>query len=349
MERQPLEVQTLYAELLERLAALEAERAIGHAQGVFVTKTVKGHVYYYFQHSDPGGVKRQTYIGKKSDALDAVVSSFESARVGVAAERSSVERLASLLRAGGAPMTDAPSARVLQSLAEAGVFRHGAVLVGTHAFVVMGNVLGVRWSGASLRTQDSDVAAGLHLSVAVPEAKADVPGVLESLEMGFLPVPSLSRTSPSTSFKVRGQALRVDLLTPARASGGRPVELPNLSAAAQPLKYLDYVMEGWVSTAVINGGAVAVNVPDPARFALHKLIVASERPVAMQAKQQKDLWQASQVLEVLLEDRPGDVVRAWDGLNERGASWVRKVEGSLRSLASSDSGLVDRLRAIVGI
>lgn len=348
MERQPLEVQTLYAELLERLAALEAERAIGHAQGVFVTKTVKGHVYYYFQHSDPGGVKRQTYIGKKSDALDAVVSGFERARVGVATERSSVERLASLLRAGGALMTDAPSARVLQSLAEAGVFRHGAVLVGTHAFVAMGNVLGVRWSGASLRTQDIDVAAGLHLSVAVPEAKADVPGVLESLEMGFLPVPSLSRTSPSTSFKVRGQALRVDLLTPARASGGRPVELPSLAAAAQPLKYLDYVMEGWVSAAVINGGGVAVNMPDPARFALHKLIVAAERPVAMQSKQQKDLWQASQVLEVLLEDRPGDVREAWDALKQRGGGWTRKALGSLGGLKRVAPDTFARASAVMG-
>src|SRR5659263_400605 len=98
MQRQPLEIQTIYAELLERIAALEAERAIGHAQGTFTTKTVKGQTYYYFQHSDPGGKKRQIYVGKKGDALDAVVRRFETSREDVADERLSIERLVSLLR-----------------------------------------------------------------------------------------------------------------------------------------------------------------------------------------------------------------------------------------------------------
>lgn len=42
MERMPLEIQTLYAELLERLFALEARRSIGHVSGSFVTKVIKG-------------------------------------------------------------------------------------------------------------------------------------------------------------------------------------------------------------------------------------------------------------------------------------------------------------------
>ena len=40
MQRLPLEVQTLYAELLEQLAVHEASRAIGHAAGSLVIKTV---------------------------------------------------------------------------------------------------------------------------------------------------------------------------------------------------------------------------------------------------------------------------------------------------------------------
>jgi hypothetical protein len=46
MTKLPLEVQTLYAELMERLAAAEAVRAIGDVPGSFVTKTVKGEEYY---------------------------------------------------------------------------------------------------------------------------------------------------------------------------------------------------------------------------------------------------------------------------------------------------------------
>lgn len=61
MQRQPLEVQTIYAELLEQLSVYEASRSIGHTAGSFVTKMVKGQEYYYFQHVAPGGTKRQTY------------------------------------------------------------------------------------------------------------------------------------------------------------------------------------------------------------------------------------------------------------------------------------------------
>ena len=58
MRRLPTEVLTLYAELLDQLTAREARRSIGHAVGGFVTKTIKGQAYVYFQHSLPGGTTR---------------------------------------------------------------------------------------------------------------------------------------------------------------------------------------------------------------------------------------------------------------------------------------------------
>ena len=73
MNRLPLEVQTLYAELMERLSARDARRSIGHVPGSFVTKEVKGERYAYFQYSDPGSVKRQVYVGRKAAVLDAVM------------------------------------------------------------------------------------------------------------------------------------------------------------------------------------------------------------------------------------------------------------------------------------
>ena len=41
---------------------------------------------------------------------------------------------------------------------DGGVFRLDGVLVGTHAFLVLGNILGVPWDGGSIRTQDIDIA-----------------------------------------------------------------------------------------------------------------------------------------------------------------------------------------------
>jgi len=347
MQRQPLEVQTIYAELLEQLAVYEASRTIGHTAGSFVTKMVKGQEYYYFQSLGPGGVKSQTYLGRRDAALDGLAERFAEGKASIAADQRSIERLAALLRAGGAMVTDAPSARVLRALADAGVFHAGGVLVGTHAFVVLGNLLGVRWS-SSLRTQDVDIAADPTLDIAVPGMGADVPSALENLEMGFLPVPGLDPKSPTTSFKVRGQSLRVDLLTPATRAQSRPMVLPRFGAAAQPLRFLDYLMESSVRAAVVNGGVVAVNVPDAGRFALHKLMIAGERPAVMQPKREKDLAQAAQILEVLSEDRPGDLVLAWEALAARGKAWTKRVEAALPALDRISSVAAQSVREIAG-
>ena len=334
MQRQPLEVQTLYAEFQERLAAYEAQRTIGHLSGSFVTKSVKGRQYYYFQYLEPGGARKQVYVGPKDAASDAVAARFATERAESSEDGVSIQRLASLLRAGGAMVTDTASARVLAALSDAGIFKLGGVLVGTHAFIVIGNLLGAAWSGAALRTQDVDVAAETGMSVVLPDAPADIPSVLESLEMGFLPVPALNPRSPSTSFKVRGRGVRVDLVTPTSARRSSPVELPRFKASAQPLKFLDLVIESAVRGAVVDGGGILVNVPDPARFALHKLIVAGERPATMHSKREKDLWQAAQVLEVLVVERQGDVRRAWDAVVARGRGWTKRVESGNSAMAA---------------
>lgn len=347
MQRQAIEVQTIYAELLEQLAAHEARRTIGHLPGGFVTKSLKGHDYYYFQYLEPGGSKRQVYIGRKDAALDALVRRYESERKGLAQDQASIQRLCGLLRAGGAMTTDAPSARVIRGLADAGVFRLGGVLVGTHAFVVLGNVLGVRWNGAGLRTRD-DLASERRISITVPGEGADIPGALESIEMGFLPTAGLDPTSPTTSFKVRGQGLRVDLLTPVPTMRRKPILVHRFSAAARPLRFLDYVMEGAISAAVVHGGGVSVTVPDPTRFALHKLIVAGERPAYMHVKREKDLSQASQLLEVLADERPGDLVLAWEALASRGDDWTRRLDAGLAAADSLSPGIADKVRALAG-
>ncbi|MDL1871843.1 hypothetical protein FBR05_06525 [Deltaproteobacteria bacterium PRO3] len=333
MERISLETQTLYNELMEQLSAQEAHRSIGHLPGTFVTKKVKGGIYYYFQYSTPGGVLKQIYLGKEDAVLQRVLEKFEKERPLFLAEQKNIQRLCAQLRVGGALVTDASSGRVLKALADAGVFQGGGVLVGTHAFSVLGNLLGYRWEGAGLKTQDVDLASPAVLDVAVPENSADIPKALESLEMGFLPVTGFHPSDPSTSFKVRGQALRVDLLTPEQSPHRKKsVLIPRWNAWAQPLRYLDYLLEDTVRGAVIDGGGILVYVPTPARFALHKLIVSQERSVAFHGKGEKDLRQAAQILEVLAAERPGDLTMAWKNLKGRGVDWVKKAKAGLSAL-----------------
>ncbi len=332
MLRLPPETQTLYAELSERLRALDAARSFASLAGSFASKRVRGGEYWYFKTSEGPAGQRDYFVGADNRETQAVMRAYAAGRPEAEAARGEIERLCAMLRQGGAMLTDTPSAKVLSGLASAGVFRLGAVLVGTHAYVALGNVLGVRWK-SSLRTQDIDLAAGRTLQVAVPQSEADLPGALEALNMGFLPVPGLNPKSAQTSFKVRGQALRVDLLTPARGvRDGKPVPIPRLKAAAQPLELLDYLLEAPIAVPLVNGGATLVNVPDPARFALHKLILAGRRPVAEQSKAGKDRQQATEMLEALREDRRGDLVLAARALSKRPAVWHTRLKAQLDSL-----------------
>lgn len=346
MERLPLETQTLYAQLMETLLVTEAQRSIGRLSGCFTAKTVKGLTYCYFQYSDPGGHLRQVYLGRKDAVLGRVIDRFVSERETLRPDTEHLQRLCAQLRAGGALVTDTASSRVLKALADSGVFQMGAVLVGTHAFIVLGNLLGVKWAGSSLRTQDLDIGTEASMSIGIPDLAADLPNVLERLEMGFLPVPALDHKHPSTSFKVRGQALRVDLLTPQRSRKETgPRIISRLKAAAQPLPFLDYLLKGFERGAVVDGGGILVNVPSPARFGFHKLIVAGERGAAVHSKMAKDLLQAAQVLSILVEERPGDVRMARDEIERRGKGWMRRVSSGLSRLKA---GFPDEHKKIAG-
>jgi hypothetical protein len=346
----PLETQTLYAELLEHLVGVRAQRSIGGLTGSFAEKAIKGDKYLYWQASQPGGRTRQFYLGRRTPALERVVRRLERQQESIAPDLERVQRLAAQLRAGGANVADHASARVVRALAESGLFDAGAVLVGTHAFAVLGNVLGVRWESGSLRTQDVDVAGtrDVDIDVAVPDVEADVPSVLEGLQMGFLPVPPLDPKQPSTSFKIRGQALRVDLLCPKRGTADHPVLIRRFGAAAQPLVYLDYVLEQPERALFIDGGAAMVNVPTPARFAFHKLLVAPLRPAAFQTKSEKDVMQAAQVLDVIVDARPGDLGPAWDALRGSGKNAARAASRGLALLHRRRPAIHDRVAAILG-
>lgn len=332
MQRLPAETQTIFAELAERLRALEAARSFASLAGGFAKKRVNGGDYWYFKTSEGPAGQREYFVGAEGREAQTVMRAYAAGRPEMERVQGEIARLCAMLRQGGAMLTDTPSAKVLSGLANAGVFRLGAVLVGTHAYLALGNLLGVRWK-SGLRTQDIDLAAARRLQVAVPQTDADLPKTLDSLHMGFLPVPGLRPKSPQTSFKVRGHTLRVDLLTPALgARDGKPVPIPRLNASAQPLELLDYLLEAPLPTPLVNGGATLINVPDPARFALHKLIVSDRRPVAEQAKAGKVRQQAAELIAVLQEDRPGDLVLAGEALRTRPVTWRTRLKAQLEKL-----------------
>lgn len=333
IERLSLETQTLHAELLERLCVREAQRNIGTLDGTFTTKTINGIDYVYFLHYLPGGRRANISLGQMSPAIESLINQHREGRREFISDVIGIRELSAQIKAGSGAVVDSGTAKVVREMEAGGVFRVGGVLVGTLAFACIGNILGVIWDRTTLVTRDIDFAFERAVSIAVPNITADVPKSIKSLEMGFFPIPRLNPKHPSTSFTIRKSPLRIDLLTPRRTGQSEdPVYIPRLKAAAHPLPYLDYLFEDPVRGAVINGEATLVLIPQPIRFALHKLIVSQERDATAEAKKHKDLWQSFQLLSFFEQERLQDIEPAWKELVARGLTWQRKAVAGLNMM-----------------
>ena len=339
MQRLDESTQSLYSELLDLLRRAEAERVAKGAptRGSFVRKTIRGRTYWYLQRYE-GSDRRQHYLGPETEDLLAWIERAEEAKGDLSADAAVRGRLCKMIAAAGAFREQTAVTKVLELLSEADVFRLGGVLIGTHAFGAYANPLGVRFEERALRTQDIDVAQDPVIGVALGRETADAKKALDETGMDFLPAPRLDAREPSTSFHVRGRQLRVDFLTPMRGrERSSPIRLPALGVSAQPLRFLEYLLDGPIHAAIVGGSGVLVRVPDPSRFALHKLWTAQKRPATDHLKARKDRRQAAQLLDALKDDRPDDVLQAWldledrPGVRKRIRASLKQVDDELRS------------------
>ncbi|HEV7670544.1 MAG TPA: GSU2403 family nucleotidyltransferase fold protein [Thermoanaerobaculia bacterium] len=319
VELLPDSVRTLYAELLDLATQDRAERIARNVPvGTFVAKEIRGGRYWYLQIST-GGTKSQRYLGRETPDLLHWMETTNAARGELLADSALRERLVAMLVEGGAQREDAAPARALELLADLGIFLRGGVLIGTHAFQIYGNLLGVRFEQRHLRTADIDIAHDLAVAFALrEEPDLDTARAIGESDLGFLPVPGLDPRVPSTSYKVRGRELRIDFLAPAKsAQATAPVQIPGLGISAQPLVFLGYLIENPIPAVVLRQAGILVQVPNPARFAFHKLWVARQRPAAQQVRAAKDRHQAEALLAVLIDERPEDLREAWSALAPR--------------------------------
>lgn len=320
-EEFPLSAQTAYAQLLDSALSADHLRSIADLPGSFAQKTVKGASYWYYQYYEPSGKRAQVFIGPDNEAVHRLMAR----RAQPAAKELLVPLARSALALGCAPVISR-QLKMIGRLADYGFFRAGGVLVGTHAFLAYGNMLGLRW-GDSL-PQDIDLAHSVkNVSLALPatvEVKAH--SAIESLEMGFLPVAGLSGKSGATYLNPKEPEFRLDFLTVPHRKGEEVYVHPRLNVPLQPLKFMEFSLENIQQTVLFDSGnAVLVSVPHPARYALHKLIVYGERESAFAAKSTKDLRQAASLLAYYREYRPREIDEAWTDLVSRGKGWQRRA------------------------
>lgn len=313
MNRIGIEALTIYSQLNE---SVWMEPMV---YGSFSRKKVNGRTYLYQEYSVEGR-QLQVYLGEETEKLSAQLEAWKS-------RNKILQRLSAMAAKGGCVTVDRLTEAVLMRFAEAGWFRAEGVLVGSHAFALLGNVVGASWSGEVIKTRDVDIAAPRRITIA---ARPDIGTIIESI--GFTSIPPLHHRHPPTSYMLRGKDTKIDFLTPETGrAAGAPVKFLGLGVAAHPLRFLDYLMEDSLQAAALSSTAVAVRVPSPARFALHKLILAGRRQASEHTKAIKDILQAESLLRVLLDDRPGDVDLAYKEIERR--RWKKHLRQGIAKLS----------------
>ncbi len=337
--------QTLYSELAQR--ALDAEFSADFSiDGRFISMEVKGRRYWYFDLPKPGGGKSRRYVGPVDDEeITRRVENFKDLKVDARARRKIVS---TLVREAYLPRPEAFAGDVVQTLANAGFFRLRGVLIGTLAFQCYSAILGVRLTGSALQTDDADFAQFHSISVAIDDAMPPVLDVLREVDETFREIPHQTDARAATRFISRS-GYKVEFLTPNTGSAeheGHPARMPALGgAAAEPIRFLDFLIHQPVRAVMLHKAGVPVLVPSPERYAVHKLIVGSRRRLNDDgtAKSRKDRSQAEVLMTAMINLRRSDgladaYMEAWD----RGPAWRDAIRESQRSL---DEETWRRLRA----
>ncbi|MBF0490534.1 MAG: hypothetical protein HQL15_07940 [Candidatus Omnitrophica bacterium] len=120
--------------------------------------------------------------------------------------------------------------------------------------------------------------------------------------------------------------LIVEFLTPERGKGvDGPVPLKRWGMNATALRFLDFLVKDKI-TVIFEG--INVTLPHPARFAIHKLVVAQRR--TNKDKSRKDNMAAVDILHDLIDDGQGDKIRSF--YKELSLPWQKKIVAGLKKL-----------------
>lgn len=311
-------LETAFSEV-KRVAEEQPYLFVG-SPGSVGARVVRGRRFLYRQFYDAEGKKTAEYLGPEGDAAAhqrAGVCREQIARAGQLAKE------VRLLAAQGYARADGRAAAVLAALANRGLFRAGAVLVGSHAYGALLNELGVR--AAAYATEDVDIARGAPLDARELSAPFVFAEALEASTLPLVPVPG-SRHAPATSYKAKGKnGVRVDLIVP---SGGTEIgtkHVPELGAHATAIPHLRALLDDPIETVVLSRDVVVpVRVPRPERYVWHKI----QLPVLRTNldKKRKDATQAAVLFAALAESDPAALSSSYAALSP--ASRRRIAEGA---------------------
>jgi hypothetical protein len=122
--------QTAYASITSA-SRLEDLRTVAELPGSFSKKIVKGRDYWYYQTADLTGKQIQIFVGLASDELTNLIALHRAG----GGKTVHLRQLARQAIAAGCPSIVPSHAKILERLSDAGFFRAGGILVGTHVYM----------------------------------------------------------------------------------------------------------------------------------------------------------------------------------------------------------------------
>lgn len=170
---------------------------------------------------------------------------------------------------------------------------------------------------ATIRTRDIDFLVPIPMRI---KNEVDVPKLLKDL--GFV----IDFKGSEGYIKLDHPDLIVEFLVPEKGRGsGKPYKLPQLGMNATPLRFLNFLTDNVIRVKV---AAFYINVPHPANFALHKLIIFSRRLKADKALKDKNT--AIEILKALFTKGEERIVKSI--FNSMPQKWQKKILDNLDSI-----------------
>jgi len=288
MNQQDALTTSLYSYLFEEALANESITICPGMHGSFSKETRRNCVYWYWVGRNNGKVTR-IYIGPDNQETIDLVVSLENRKDMAKQAIASMKRTSAAYRGAGGQIIEPSTFKVLAKLSN--LFRKGFFVIGSHGFLSICNALGI----LSLTGDDQKI-----ISLAILDERAAVPDISLEFDKNFIKgvgMPASSKT-------------KIHFFTADRGSK-QPVFFDDLDVTAEPLRFIDYLLGGETFKGLVIGSyAIPVQLPNPARFAIHKLIISQCADRSFNGGSEKDIAQAAVLLDYLIREDAEQVIDA---------------------------------------
>jgi hypothetical protein len=210
--------------------------------------------------------------------------------------------------------------KVLKRLESAGILKD-IILVGSWCIPFYKDYFGKVKYPTAIKTRDVDF---LVPRPSRTKPKANIPELLKDL--GFI----VGFKGSEGYIRLEHADLIIEFLVPEKGHGfDKPCRLPQLGLNAQALRFLDLLISDTIKVKIKG---IDVNLPHPANFALHKLIISQRRQ--KKHKSTKDRNTAIEILKALIDKGEIDALRKV--FNSLIPKWQKKVLRGLEKISERE-------------